>query len=138
MNRGRTARFEHPAPQNRFARQAVRLEFSGHQGQRGFGHRLSRIAGQVGQHAAGDRPAGPRPPAALFAARLIHAISQMLIMHARIAEKDAPRRVDEHPSQRAIGRRPVRRHRIPAGFHQVRAKSPVQTQESPGRAAAPP
>ena len=35
----------------------------------GLGHEVARVVGEVGVQAAGECPAGPRPPAALIAAR---------------------------------------------------------------------
>ena len=58
------------------------------------------------QRGAGERPAGPSPPASLLAAGLIHAIGQVLKMHARIADKNVGRSFLQQPDNGRIWQRP--------------------------------
>lgn len=72
------------------------------------------VARPIRAHRACDGPTGPRAPAPLFAARFIHAIREVLKMHAGITDKNVGRHLLQEPAHRSVGQRPVAQLRFVA------------------------
>lgn len=68
------------------------------------------IVGKLWSYDAGQLPAGPRAPAALFAPWFIHPVGQVLEMHPRIPNKNVRRRVPQKPAHGGIGQGPLLQH----------------------------
>jgi hypothetical protein len=90
-------------------------------------HHMPRIRGQVGAHDPRQRPARPRPPPPLFAARFIHAVRVVLKMHPGIAEKNTHRRMRNQPTHRRVRHRVATQHRLLSA--QLGAECPIEAQQ---------
>src|SRR5262245_34677471 len=65
-------------------------------------HPVFGIPWQFRSHQARERPASPRPPAALLAAWFVHPIGIVLEMNPRIANENVRRRMADEPHHRGI------------------------------------
>ena len=97
---------------------------------------VPRIAGQAGTRGARQRPTGPGPPAALLAARRVHAPGVMLEVDPRIARPSLGRSLPEDPVDGGVGQRPGREHRLVAA--QPGAQRAVQAEDRARRQSSAP
>ncbi len=97
---------------------------------------MSRVRPKFRSGHAHERPTGPRAPAALVAARLVHPVGIVLKMHARISDKYVRGRLSHEPFHGRKRQRPLAQHRFVAP--EIGPERAIEAEErARGQAALP-
>lgn len=127
---------EYFEPQIGFAWNTVAGEAFGDFALSGFADVVLWVRGKLRPHQARDLPASPDAPTTLIAPGLVHAVRQVLEMHAGIADKNVGRRVAQKPSHGSVGQGPFRQDWLVAP--QIGAERAIERKNRPGCEAALP